>query len=136
AIDAACQSLDAVPAQVAQALLSSTRGLARGVTEDEAPQALAAHTRLVEHLARAATSREVDPALGGRALAALLGAVEALDVDLGMLADEVAAERARLHAMLEEACGRILPGLGVREAVVALQDDHPAAADMISEAQA
>ena len=59
AIDMACQSLDLVPAPVAEALLPAMEGLGLGVPGDDpnAAAALAAHQRLVDHVAQLAENR-------------------------------------------------------------------------------
>ena len=121
-VDAALAALDQVPADVAAATLSSVRGLAAGV-EDET--ALAAHRRLVEHVERAAREGDPDPSLGGPALAALMSSREALEVDLGRLAERADAERDRLRALLTDACDRIAPGVPVAEVLSRLEHDHP-----------
>ena len=96
AADAAVESLDQVNAPVAEALLGGIRGLAAGLTagtsggpgEETLAAARAAHARLVAHVERAAAQGDPDPALGGPALAALMGGAEALPVDLGRLAEQ------------------------------------------------
>jgi hypothetical protein len=110
AVDAALASLDQVPADVAAGTLSSVRGLSAGVSDEAA---LTAHARLVEHVERAAREGDPDPSLGGPALAALMASREALDVDLGRLAERADAERDRLRALLADACERIAPGVPV-----------------------
>lgn len=133
AVDAALQALDRVPRDVAAGALSSTRGLAEGV---EDPAALAALDRLVAHVDRAARDGDPDSALGGPALAALMGAGEGLQVDLDRLAGRAGAERDRLTALLHEACGRLQPGRPVGEVLQALSADHPDAGGVIDEARA
>ena len=123
AADAAVESLDQVNAPVAEALLGGIRGLAAGLTagtsggpgEETLAAARAAHARLVAHVERAAAQGDPDPALGGPALAALMGGAEALPVDLGRLAEQADAERDRLHALLADWCARIDAGPGPRE---------------------
>ena len=113
--DAAVESLDQVSAPVAEALLGGIRGLAAGLTagtsgepgEETLATARAAHARLVARLERAAAEGDPDPALGGPALAALMGGAEALPVDLGRLAEQADAERDRLHALLADWCARL-----------------------------
>lgn len=138
AVDASIASLDAVPAPVASSLLDAARGLAAGLSaergSDEAA-ALAAHRRLVEHLETAAASGPPEFALGGDALAALLGVPEATTVDLTALADRADAERARLHELLAEAVGRIAPGRSVADVVPELLADHPDADGVLDEAR-
>jgi hypothetical protein len=133
AVDAALESLDAVPAPVATACLGSVRGLAAGVDD---PAALAAHARLVAHVEDAAAHGDPSAALGGPALARLLGSAQALEVDLGVLARQADAERDRLRAMLDEACGRLRPGVPTAAVVAALLADHPDAAGVLDEARA
>ena len=133
AVDAALASLDQVPADVAAGTLSSVRGLSAGV-HDEA--ALAAHARLVEHVRRAADEGDPDPALGGPALSALMSSREALDVDLGRLAERADAERDRLRALLADACARIAPGVAVSEVLSRLEHDHPDADGVLAAARA
>lgn len=136
AVDAACESLDAVPAEVAEALLPTARGLAATVGAEEAPEALAAHGRLIAHLERAAAASDAEPALGEAGLAALLGAPEALDVELSRLVERADAERERLQGILREACARLRPGMAVREAIDDLVRDHPTADGLVAEARA
>src|SRR2546421_7374400 len=74
AVDAAIASLDRVSAPVAAALLRAVRGLAAGLDAAEGAEAvaaLAAHQRLVAHIARAAETGDPDPRLGRAALACL-----------------------------------------------------------------
>ena len=122
AVDAAVESMDRVPRDVAEALLPAARGLAAGV-EDEA--ALATLGRLVAHLEQAAEQGEVDTALGGDSLARLLGDPEGMAVDLGRLAARADRERDRLTAMLRDACERLRPGVPVADVVTELLHDHP-----------
>ena len=133
AVDAALEALDRVPRDVALGELSSVQGLAEGV-EDEA--ALAAHARLVAHVERAAAEGDPDPALGGAALARLMGVPEALEVDLGRLAQEADRERDRLMALLADACERVAPGQPVAQTRAALERDHPDADGVLVEARA
>ena len=70
-------------------------------------RALEAHKRLVAHLEAAAADGHPDTALGRGPLERLLGAGEALEVDLGRLEERADAERDRLRAILDEACGRL-----------------------------
>lgn len=135
AVDAARESLDAVPSVVADAVASSARGLIVGVDPDEHPEAVAAHARLLAHLRRASETSTAEPALGGHALACLLGAGEATDVDLATLAVRAEAERARLRQMLTDACHDLRPGSAVRTAVEALMAEHPSAEGIITHAR-
>lgn len=81
------------------------------------------------------TSRRVPPfdgeVLGEDGLARLLGASEAVDVDLGRLAARADAERDRLRAMLADACDRLAPDQTIAETLDRLDDDHPTAADLV-----
>ncbi len=140
--DAAVESLDQVSAPVAAALLGGIRGLAAGLTAGpsgtSAPRvaaALAAHARLVGHLERAAERGDPDPALGGPALAALMGSAEAIPVDLGRLAEQADAERDRLHTLLAEGCARIDPGRPALEVARELVRQHPDGAGVIDAAR-
>jgi hypothetical protein len=72
-------------------------------------RALAAHRRLVAHLEAAAADGHHDTALGRGPLERLLGTGEAIEVDLGRLEERADAERDRLRAMLDEACGDSSP---------------------------
>jgi hypothetical protein len=97
--------------------------------------ALAAHARLVGHVSRAAQEGDPDPALGGEALATLMGTAEAMPVDLGQLARQADAERDRLHALLADACARVAPGRPHIEVARELVRDHPDAAGVIDAAR-
>ena len=134
--DAAIESLDQVNAPVAEALLGGIRGLAAGLTagtgggpgEEALAAARAAHARLVAHVERAVAQGDPDPALGGPALAALMGGAEALPVDLGRLAEQADAERDRLHALLADGCARLGSGHGSRPPLDVARElvrDHP-----------
>jgi hypothetical protein len=138
-IDAACTSLDAVPAPVAASLLGGIRGLAAGIPADADPQArdaaVTAHRRLVAHIEDAALSGSPDAALGPRALATLLGTAEGIDVDLAALGARADAERDRLHARLAESAALIdgkRPALDVARELV---KDHPDRAGVIASAR-
>jgi len=128
-IDAALGSLDRVPAPVASSLLGGIRGLAAGIPADADPAtreaALAAHTRLVEHVQRAAESGSPDAALGAAGLIALLSAGEAIDVDLTALAARADAERDRLTARLAESAALIDPKRPPLDVARDLVKDHP-----------
>src|SRR5438034_32790 len=144
--DAAVASLDQVNAPVAEALLGGIRGLAAGLTagtsgnpgEEILAAARAAHARLVAHVERAAAHGDPDPALGGPALAALMGEAEALPVDLGRLAEQADAERDRLHALLADWCAPLGSGQGSRlplDVARELVRDHPDGAGVIESAR-
>ena len=140
AVDAAVTALDRVAAPVAEALLPAARGLTAGLEESGADpvveRALEAHKRLAAHLEAAADGGRRDTALGRGPLERLLGAGEALEVDLGRLEERADAERDRLQAMLEEACGRLAPGRPTAEVVAGLLEDHPDAGGVLREAEA
>ena len=140
AVDAAVTALDRVAAPVAEALLPAARGLTAGLEESAADpvveRALEAHKRLAAHLEAAADGGHRDTALGRGPLERLLGAGEALEVDLGRLEERADAERDRLQAMLEEACGRLAPGRPTAEVVAGLLEDHPDADGVLREAEA
>ena len=140
AVDAAVTALDRVAAPVAEALLPAARGLTAGLEESGADpvveRALEAHKRLAAHLEAAADGGHRDTALGRGPLERLLGAGEALEVDLGRLEERADAERDRLQAMLEEACGRLAPGRPTTEVVAGLLEDHPDAGGVLREAEA
>jgi hypothetical protein len=140
AVDAAVTALDRVAAPVAEALLPAARGLTAGLAEAGADpvveRALEAHKRLAAHLEAAADGGHRDTALGRGPLERLLGAGEALEVDLGRLEERADAERDRLQAMLEEACGRLAPGRPTAEVVAGLLEDHPDAGGVLREAEA
>ena len=140
AVDAAVTALDRVAAPVAEALLPAARGLTAGLEESGADpvveRALEAHKRLAAHLEAAADGGHRDTALGRGPLERLLGAGEALEVDLGRLEERADAERDRLRALLEEACGRLAPGRPTAEVVAGLLEDHPDADGVLREAQA
>jgi hypothetical protein len=138
AVDAGLASLDRVPAPVAEATVAAARGLASGLVADrsaEEADALAAHTRLIAHLEKAAAEGTQDVALGGDALAGLLSSAEALDVDLTALTERADRERERLREMITEACARIDPDRPVREVIRTLLADHPDAEGVLTEAR-
>jgi uncharacterized protein DUF885 len=141
AVDAAVAALDRVAAPVAEALLPAAQGLTADLEPDHdqdpvVERALAAHKRLVAHLEAAAAGGHRETALGRGALERLLGAGEAMEVDLGRLEERADAERDRLRALLEEACRRLQPGRPPAEVVAGLLEDHPDAAGVLAEAQA
>ncbi|MDQ1659875.1 MAG: hypothetical protein QOD41_4958 [Cryptosporangiaceae bacterium] len=136
AIEASIRALDAVPAPIARATIGAARGLAAGLHPERDAAALAAHARLVAHLETAMTTGDPSAALGGEALASLIGSAEAMEVDLTDLAARADSERDRLRAMLAEACERITPGQLPSLTVTALLADHPDADGVITEATA
>ncbi|HZD70627.1 MAG TPA: DUF885 family protein, partial [Actinomycetes bacterium] len=101
-----------------------------------AERALAAHARLVDHIERCARDGDPDPALGRASLERLLGAKEAMPVDLGRLEELADGERDRLRGLLADACGRLAPGRPLAEVVDELAHDHPDAGGVLAEAQA
>lgn len=133
AVDHAIASLDQVPAPIATSLLGAVKGLAAGVTDAEA---LKAHARLVAHVERAAAEGDPDAALGGRALARLMGGSEGLPVDLGGLAERADAERDRLMERLADACARLgEQGRPPLEVARELVKQHPDAGGVIEAAR-
>ena len=130
-VDVAVATLDAVTAPVATALLPAARGL--DAADDAA--ALAAHGRLVAHLETLARTGSPDASIGGPALARLMGVVEAVDVDLSALTATAERERARLQALLADACDRLAPGRPVAQLVPELLADHPDAGGVLDEAR-
>ncbi|MEU6716325.1 DUF885 family protein [Nonomuraea sp. NPDC046802] len=133
AIGQAIDSLDQVPAPVAKSLIGAVKGLSAGVTGEAA---LRAHARLVAHLERAAAEGDPDAALGGQALAGLMGTAEGLPVDLGRLAERADAERDRLMALLAESCAKLgEKGRAPLDVVRELVKDHPDADDVIEAAR-
>ncbi len=145
AVDVAVTTLDQVASPVASALLGPARGLAADLTdtplaaelrsaiggEARLDAALAAHQRLVAHLEAAERNGPPDAAYGADHLAQLLGAPEALEVDLGTLAATSDTERSRLRGILAEACDRLEPGSTAAELVPRLLADHPSEPEQI-----
>ncbi|MFJ3794356.1 DUF885 family protein [Kitasatospora sp. NPDC090091] len=136
AVDAAVEALDRVPAPLAEATLPLARGLASFID----PRGGHVHTaarralrRLLAHLERAAALGPESAALGGPALARLLGAAEAGTPDLTAMSARVDAERDRLRALLDESLRRIAPGAAPADTVRALQADHPTAEGLLAE---
>jgi hypothetical protein len=146
AIDVAVNTLDAVPAPVATALLPAVRGLAEGLagpnqlSADTIEAARTAHARLVAHLERLELEGDPECAVGEEALAAAMGAFEAIDpkhpIRLNRLADRADSERNRLLTMLAEACAELDPHRPPGEIVAALHLDHPDIDGVIREATA
>ena len=140
AVDAAVTALDRVAAPVAGALLPAAKGLTAELDpsggDPVVERALDAHKRLVAHLEAAAADGHPDTALGRDALERLLSTGEALEADLGRLEERADAERDRLRAILDEACGRLGPGQPTAEVVAGLLDDHPDAGGVLREAEA
>jgi len=134
AADTATVTLDRVSAPVAKSLLGAVQGLAAALPAD-ADEARAAHARLLNHLESAAEHGSPDAALGSAAFSALMGSAEAMQVDLGRLAEQADAERDRLHALLAEDCARVAPGKAPLEAARELVRDHPDGAGVIEAAR-
>jgi Bacterial protein of unknown function (DUF885) len=99
-------------------------------------RALEAHKRLVAHLEAAAAGGPPETALGRGPLERLLGTGEALEADLGRLEERADAERDRLRAILDDACGRLQPGRPTAEVVAWLLEDHPDTDGVLREAEA
>jgi hypothetical protein len=139
AVDAAVQALDRVSAPVAGALLPAARGLVADLDPVDADpvtaRARAAHRRLVELLEGAAGNGQPTAALGRGPLERLLATGEAIAVDLGRLEERADAERDRLRALLDDACGRLAPGRPTAEVVAGLLRDHPDTEGVMAEAQ-
>ncbi|WP_424639200.1 DUF885 family protein [Embleya sp. AB8] len=135
-VAAAIEALDRVPAPLAEATLPLARGLAGYVepgadaVHDAAERAL---DRFVRHLERAAVEGPPSGALGSADLARLLGSAEGLEIDLAQLAARVDAERDRLRELRDESCRRVDPHAKPADTIRALQDDHPAADQVIPE---
>jgi hypothetical protein len=126
AADASLESLQAVPAPVAGALLPAVRGLAAGINgmTGVAVAALEAHTKLLGRIQEDAASGNPDASLGATALACLLGHPESMPVDLGRLEQRADQERDRLRSRLREACERLSPGVTLSRLVPQLLRDH------------
>jgi len=140
AVDAAVTALDRVAAPVAKALLPAAKGLTADLDnaggDPVVERALDAHKRLVAHLEAAADDGHPDTALGRDALERLLSTGEALEADLGRLEERADAERDRLRAILDDACGRLGPGRPTAEVIAGLLDDHPDTGGVLREAEA
>ncbi|HLI44578.1 MAG TPA: DUF885 family protein [Acidimicrobiales bacterium] len=122
AVDASLESLDRMPAPVAKALVGGAEGLATGVDDEAALDALA---RLVRRFEQASSNGPAECALGGEVLARLLGDPEGMPVDLARLEERADLERDRLRARLAEDCDRYRRGAGPAELVPELLADHP-----------
>ncbi len=139
AADNAVAAMDRLSAPVAEALLAAVRGLAAGVPadapEDLRERALAGHARLVAHVAERAACGDPDGALGAGGLARLMGSTEALEVDLGRLAELADAERDRLRERLRHDCARIDPDADPAQVCAALVRDHPSTEGVLAAAR-
>jgi hypothetical protein len=127
AVDASLESLQAVPAPVAGALVGAVSGLAEGIsgTTDVEVAALRAHRRLLGRIEDAAASGNPDVSLGATALARLLGLPESMPVDLGRLEERADQERERLRARLNEACKQLSAEVPASQLIPDLLRDHP-----------
>jgi hypothetical protein len=127
AVDASLESLRAVPAPVAGALVQAVRGLAEGISGTTGVEvaALEAHARLLGRIEDAAAAGRPDASLGATTLARLVGDAESMPVDLGRLEERADSERDRLRARLHEACERLSPGVAPSRLVRELLRDHP-----------
>src|SRR3954452_17794181 len=133
AIDAAIEALDRLPAPVAKGLMPAVKGLAAGLNAADAVEgpAVKAHARLVAHIEDAATNGNPDASLGGDGLATLLGAMEAIDINLSELTSIAESESQRLGELLRHACARYRPDVPVKELITELLRDHPDADGVI-----
>ncbi|UGQ14194.1 DUF885 domain-containing protein [Yinghuangia sp. ASG 101] len=139
AVDMAVAALDRVPAPVARALLPSARGHAAAVRPEDGEsgrRGLAALARFVAHLEAASRDGDPDPALGGPALSRLMGSSEAMEVDLGALAERADAERNRLRELMAQACRAYDPDRGPADLLPELLADHADADGVVAEARA
>jgi Bacterial protein of unknown function (DUF885) len=137
AVGASLESLQAVPAPVAGALIGAVRGLAEGINgpTDVEAAALEAHGRLLGRVQDAAASGNPDASLGATALARLLGQAESMPVNLGRLEERADQERDRLRTSLNEACERLSPGVPPSRLVPELLRDHPGEAGIYAAAR-
>lgn len=135
AVDMALESMTETPAPVASCLLPGVRGLAAELDPDRDSAALAAHARLVARVEQLAAEGRPEVALGPEVLAELMGAQDAVEVDLAERTRQGEAERDRLLAMLRAACAAVDPDTPIRELVPRLLADHPDADGVIHEAQ-
>lgn len=134
AVDNAIEALDQVSAPVAIATLPAVRGLAGGVHERTALDAV---ERFVAHVEAAARDGEPSAALGPGLLRRLLGAGEAITVDLAELTGTAERETRRLREILDDAVERHAPGERAADVVPVLLRDHPVtAAAVFAEAAA
>ena len=139
AVQAAVESLTEVPATVAAALLPAAQGLSADVDADAGDveaAAVAAHSRFIDHLRDVARDGSAGTAIGGPALAALMGSPEGIDVDLADLASRADGERLRMTALLRDACGQLRPHSPVQDVIAGLLRDHPDSDGVVAEATA
>jgi hypothetical protein len=140
AIDASLESLDAIPAPVAEALARPVAGLADDIDAGN-EAAIAAHGRFLDRVREAALHGSPDASLGADTLTHLLADGEGMPVDLARLEVRADAERDRLRLLLAEECERISPGSKPADLIRRLVSDHPddegiyaAARELITEA--
>lgn len=138
-VDNALASLDRVPAPVARSVRGAVAGLIADLPDD-APDdvreaALAAHSRLLAHVDRAAEEGTEEVAIGEKALRELMGVPEATEVDLDDLAARADTERDRLREGLAEAAGRLAAGRDPDEFTRELTRSHPAADQVLTAAR-
>lgn len=135
AVDMAIESLDRVPAPVAQALLPAVAGLADGLAADDDDRTVAArqaHHRFVDHVRALAAHGPPETALGRPALEQLLSASEGYrEVDLTQLAHRADREVERLTSMVDEGCRQLAPDEMPATTLAALLDDHPSADNVV-----
>jgi hypothetical protein len=141
AVEGALHSLDSIPQPVAAGLLGAAKGLAAAVDDEDQTDpvviaARSAHARFVRHIGDFAAGGDPDASLGAGALTMLIGAPEAMSVDLGRLAARGEVERDRLAAMLVDACSRVDAGRSVDEVLKRLYRDHRGSESIIAEASA
>ena len=138
AVDMAVTSLDNVAAPVAVSLLEAVAGLAADVPvgAPEAEAALKAHARFVAHMNTLAETGRPDFALGEGLLARVMGAGEAIEVDLDELMVRAANESERLDVLLSESCRQLDSASSTHETVARLVADYPTTAELIPEATA
>jgi Bacterial protein of unknown function (DUF885) len=139
AADHAIEALDRLSRPVANSLVGAVRGLSAGIPHGTEPAirdaALAAHARLTGHVEHAAAIGPPDVALGSRGLSALLSSGEAMPVDLGRLAAQADAERARLLDRLAEDCALIDASRPPLDVARELVHDHPDGAGVLEAAR-
>jgi Bacterial protein of unknown function (DUF885) len=139
AVDSAARALDRVTAPVAQALATAVAGLSAGLPAD-APEhlrsaAVTAHAQLTSQIDRAAAAGDPDPALGAAALTSLISSSEAVQLDLGKLAERADAERDRLLSRLADSCAQIDKDRPALDLARQLVQDHPDADGVIDAAR-
>jgi hypothetical protein len=144
AITATLESLDRIPALVAETLAPAVEGLAEGLDQlpDDAEGtrvaelARAAHAELAQRVRQAAADGPADPSLGSKTLEGLLGRWEGMAVDLGRLEEAADSERRLLRERLAEDCNRYRPGSEPSQLLAELIADHPDAEGIYAAARA